>query len=140
MNYFSRFIALVVDREGLPVEVVVVELVRLSVVFTGQDVEQLLPLPAQQGQPVLASCYLQSEVFCSPHCHLVPDSPPDPVLLLQLHHLPDGGGLAVDLTGPHSVQVEQRHARVETLTLEHSTLPRLMHYLKPYIIDEKGLV
>ena len=57
MNYFSRFITLVVDREGLPVEVVVVELVRLSVVFTGEDVEQLLPLPAQQGQPVLTSCY-----------------------------------------------------------------------------------
>ena len=49
MNYFSRFITLVVDREGLPVEVVVVELVRLPVVFTGEDVEQLLPLPAQQG-------------------------------------------------------------------------------------------
>ena len=119
MNYFSRFITLVVDREGLPVEVVVVELVRLPVVFTGEDVEQLLPLPAQQGQPVLASCYLQSEVFSSPHCHLVPDSAPDPVLLLQPHHLPDGGGLAVDLTSPHPVQVEQRHARVETLTLEH---------------------
>ena len=118
MNYFSRFITLVVDREGLPVEVVVVELVRLSVVFTGEDVEQLLPLPAQQGQPVLASCYIMT-VFSSLNCHLVPDSPPDPVLLLQLHHLPDGGGLAVDLTGPHPVQVEQRHARVETLTLEH---------------------
>ena len=116
MNYFSRFITLVVDREGLPVEVVVVELVRLPVVFTGEDVEQLLPLPAQQGQPVLTSCYMT--VFSSLHCHLVPDSPPDPVLLLQLHHLPDGGGLAVDLTGPHPVQVEQRHARVETLALE----------------------
>ena len=79
-------------------------------------------------------------VFCSLNSHLVPDSAPDPVLLLQLHHLPDGGGLSIDLTGPHPVQVEQRHARVETLTLEHSTLPRLMHYLKPYIIDEKGLV
>ena len=117
MNYFSRFITLVVDREGLPVEVVVVELVRLSVVFTGEDVEQLLPLPAQQGQPVLTSCYKHSLLFTD--CHLVPDSPPDPVLLLQPHHLPDGGGLSIDLTGPHPVQVEQCHARVETLTLEH---------------------
>ena len=63
MNYFSRFITLVVDREGLPVEVVVVELVRLPVVFTGEDVEQLLPLPAQQGQPVLTSCYKHSLLF-----------------------------------------------------------------------------
>ena len=119
MNYFSRFITLVVDREGLPVEVVVVELVGLPVVFTGKDVEQLLPLPAQQGQPVLASWYTIIIVFSSLTCHLVPDRAPDPVLLLQPHHLPDGGGLAIDLAGPHPVQVEQRHARVETLALEH---------------------
>ena len=127
MNYFSRFITLVVDREGLPVEVVVVELVRLSVVFTGEDVEQLLPLPAQQGQPVLASCFT-STVFSSLTCHLVPDSAPDPVLLLQPHHLPDGGGLTVDLTGPHPVQVEQRHSGVETLTLHWNTVQSLHYY------------
>ena len=46
-------VALVVYVELFPPVLRVVDVVHLSVVLTGQDVEQVLRLPGQEGQPVL---------------------------------------------------------------------------------------
>ena len=47
-----------VDVEEFPPVVSVVDLVSLSVELAGQEVEQLLRLPAQEGEPVLKYSHL----------------------------------------------------------------------------------
>ena len=56
MNNVSRVITVMVDIEQFPPVLSVVGPVGLSVELAGQEVEQFLCLPAQQGQPVLKYC------------------------------------------------------------------------------------
>ena len=62
MNNLSRDITAVVDVEEFPPVVCVVDLVSLSVELAGQEVEQLLRLPAQEGEPVLKYCQITSDL------------------------------------------------------------------------------
>ena len=88
VNYQRRLITVVVDVEQLQPVVCLVDAVSLSVELAGQGVEQLLRLPAQEGEPVLKHCH-------SPHlltinyqtADLVSHCAGDLVFLLQAYHL-----------------------------------------------------
>ena len=56
MNYFCNIITLMKDRELIFPSIIVVDLVSLSVVFTWQDVEEIMTirLPSKESQPVLS--------------------------------------------------------------------------------------
>ena len=91
----------------------VVAVVRLSVVLAGQDVEEVLLLPGQEGQPVLGDH--QGKLSGERDCYLVPHCAPDVVLLLQSQHLLDLCCSQIELTCSHPLQVQQDHPRVEAL-------------------------
>ena len=55
VDNLGSLVTLVVDVKRFPPVVIVVGLVRLSVVLTRQDVEELDRLPAKQGEPILQS-------------------------------------------------------------------------------------